>query len=155
MSNGAHFVDEGCGGVYIANAITQIVDPSSAFIVFDHAIWEGLGRQGLIPPNPHVPNEGGTLFKAESIAALAQAIGAPAAALTQTAQAYNAAHAGSALQTLAPPHRTTGKYQLMPITQGPFYAAPICAGITHTMTTKGMALQGFHRESPYVHCSNL
>jgi fumarate reductase flavoprotein subunit len=130
--DGARFVDEGRGGVYIANAITKIADPSSAFVVFDHAIWEGPGRNGLIPPNPHLPNEGGSLFKAESIAMLAQTIGVPGEALAQTVQAYNAAHAGGALSNLTPPRRAE-KYKPLPITQGPFYAAPLCTGITNTM----------------------
>lgn len=130
--DGARFVDEGRGGVYIANAITKLADPSSAFVVFDHAIWEGPGRNGLIPPNPHLPKEGGSLFKADSIAALAQTIGLPAAALTQTVEAYNAGHASNALLNLTPSRRAE-KYKPLPITQGPFYAAPMCVGITNTM----------------------
>ena len=131
--DGARFVDEGRGGVYIANAITKIADPLSAFVVFDHAIWEGPGRNGLIAPNPHLPGVGGTMIKAESIGALAQAIGVPAAALTQSVQAHNAAHASGTLLSLTPPRRATAKYQPMPIAQAPYYAAPLCTGITNTM----------------------
>jgi fumarate reductase flavoprotein subunit len=131
--DGARFVDEGRGGVYIANAITKITDPLSAFVVFDHAIWEGPGRNGLIAPNPHLPGVGGAMNKAESLAALAQAIGMPAAALAQSVQSYNAAYAGGALLTLTPPRRATAKYQPLPIAQAPYYAAPLCTGITNTM----------------------
>ena len=131
--DGARFVDEGRGGVYAANAITQLADPLSAFVVFDHAIWEGPGRNGLIAPNPHLPAVGGTLHKADSLDALAQVIGVPAAALTQTVQTYNAAHTGGGLLNLAPPRRATDKYKPMPLQQAPFYAAPLCAGITNTM----------------------
>ncbi len=132
-ADGTRFVDEGRGGVYIANAITKLADPLSAFTVFDHAIWEGFGRNGLIAPNPHLPAVGGTMIKAESIAALAQVMGVPAAALTQSVQTYNAAHASGALLNLTPPRRTTEKYKPMPIAQAPFYAAPLCTGITNTM----------------------
>lgn len=130
--DGARFVDEGRGGVFVANAIAGLADPSSAFVIFDHAIWEGPGRHGLIPPNPHLPNEGGSLFKAQSIEALAQNIGVPGEALAQSVQAYNAAHTGGTLSNLTPPRRA-GKYKPLPITQGPFYAAPLCTGITNTM----------------------
>jgi fumarate reductase flavoprotein subunit len=132
-ADGARFVDEGRGGVYIANAITKIADPLSAFVVFDHSIWEGPGRNGLIAPNPHLPAVGGAMIKAESLDALAQAMDVPAATLKQTVQAYNAAHASGALLSLTPPRRTTAKYQPMPIAQAPYYAAPLCTGITNTM----------------------
>lgn len=132
-ADGARFVDEGRGGVYIANAITKLADPLSAFVVFDHAIWEGPGRNGLIAPNPHLPAVGGTMIKAESLSALAQAMGVPPAALAQTVGSYNAANAGQTLLNLAPPRRATKKYKPMPIAQAPFYAAPLCTGITNTM----------------------
>src|SRR5205814_6801001 len=52
------FVDEGKGGVYVANAVAQLADPQSGFVIFDHAIWEKAGRNGLIPANPHLVKEG-------------------------------------------------------------------------------------------------
>ena len=79
---------------------------------------------GNTPPEPWRP--------ADSIAVLAQTIGVPDGALTQTVQAYNAAHTGGTLQSLTPPRRAE-KYKPLPITQGPFYAAPMCVGITNTM----------------------
>jgi fumarate reductase flavoprotein subunit len=132
-ADGARFTDEGRGGVYIANAITKLADPLSAFVLFDHAIWEGPGRNGLIAPNPHLPAVGGTMMKAESIDALAGIIGAPAATLTQSVTAYNAAHTGDGLLNLIPARRATDKYKPMPISRGPYYAAPLCTGITNTM----------------------
>lgn len=131
--DGARFVDEGRGGVYAANAIAKLADPLSAFVVFDHVIWEGPGRNGLIAPNPHLPAVGGTMHKAESLDALAQIIGVPAAVLAQSVQTYNAAHASSTLLNLTPPRRATEKYQPFMIAQAPFYAAPLCTGITNTM----------------------
>jgi fumarate reductase flavoprotein subunit len=131
--DGARFVDEGRGGVYIANAITKLSDPLSAFIVYDHTIWEGPGRNGLIAPNPHLPGVGGTMIKAESLDALAQAMGVPAETLKQTVQTYNAAHGSDALLSISPPRRATVKYKPFPIAQAPYYAAPLCTGITYTM----------------------
>ncbi len=131
--DGTRFVDEGRGGVYIANAITKLADPLSTFVVFDQTIWEGPGRNGLIAPNPHLPGVGGTMLRADSLDALAQAMGVPAAALTQSVQAYNAACAGNALLNMSPPRRATEKYKPFPVAKAPYYAAPLCTGITYTM----------------------
>jgi len=53
-ADGRRFVDEGRGGVYVANAVARLDDPLSAMVVFDRAIWEKGGRNGLIPANPHL-----------------------------------------------------------------------------------------------------
>jgi len=130
--DGRRFVDEGRGGVFLANTIAALPDPLSAMIVFDHAIWEGPGRHGLIPSNPHLPKVGGTLHQAADLAGLARAAGLPADALAQTVAAHNAAVANGTLTALTPA-RGTLKGKPMPIATGPFYAAPLCAGITYTM----------------------
>ncbi len=129
---GERFVDEGRGGVYVANAIAQLADPLSAAVVFDQAIWDGAGRNGLIPSNPNLPEAGGTLLQAASIAELALKLGCPPAQLQATVAAYNAAIQAGAPATLSPPRRIT-RHAAQPITMAPFYAAPVCAGITTTM----------------------
>jgi len=40
---GARFVDEGLGGVYLANAIAWSDDPLDSWMIFDEAIWKGPG----------------------------------------------------------------------------------------------------------------
>jgi fumarate reductase flavoprotein subunit len=65
--SGERFVDEGRGGVYVANAIARLPDPLSSAVVFDQAIWEAGGRQGIIAANPHLPLAGGTLLKADTL----------------------------------------------------------------------------------------
>ena len=83
-AKGDRFTDEGRGGVYIANAIAQLSDPLSAVVVFDNAIWEGAGRAGLIPPNPHAPAVGGTLVSGADLEALARNLAMDPSHLTGT-----------------------------------------------------------------------
>ena len=129
---GERIVDEGRGGVYIANAIAQLRDPLSAAVVFDESIWEGPGRNGLIPANPHLPAVGGTLLHADSLEALARELGMAATALAGTVQRYNQAVEGGTLASLAPP-RGSSRYAPRSIAFPPFYAIPVCVGITNTM----------------------
>lgn len=135
--DGNRFDDEGLGGVHAANAVAGLEDPQSAFVVFDQPIWEGAGCNGLISVNPHLTREGGTLHRADSVPELAALIGA--ADLEATVAAYNQAVGTGAIGALAPP-RTTLKGTPEPIRAGPFYAAPVCVGITYTMG--GIAIDG-------------
>ena len=131
-ATGERFVDEGRGGVYIANAIAKLDDQFSAVVIFDHAIWEGPGRGGLIPVNPHLPAVGGTMHGASDLAALARQIGMEPRRFTDTVRGYNDAIANGALAALEPARRTS-RHPALPIAVAPFYAAPLCAGITATM----------------------
>jgi len=129
---GARFADEGAGGVYVANLIAQLPDPLSAWVIFDHASWESAGRHGLIPANPHLPKVGGTLLQTSDLTGLPGSIGMPQTVLEQTIATYNSALARAATDKLDPP-RGTRKGKPQPILTAPFYAAPVCAGITYTM----------------------
>jgi fumarate reductase flavoprotein subunit len=129
---GRRFADEGAGGVFVANTIAQLDDPLSAWVVFDHASWEGPGRNGLIPANPHLPKVGGTLHQAADLAALARAAGIEPALLIRTVAAYNDALTSGQTEKLEPA-RGARKGKPQPIATAPFYAAPLCAGITYTM----------------------
>ncbi len=131
-TSGRRFVDEGRGGIFIANAIAALQDPLSASLVFDESIWTGPGRSGLIPTNPHLPGQGGTLHKAGSIEELAKAMGAEPAVLRATVDAYNSSLENGETSGLQPP-RGNAKGAPMPIRKAPFFAAPVCAGITYTM----------------------
>lgn len=129
--DGRRFVDEGRGGVFVANMIAQLDDPLTAAVVFDQGIWEAGGRQGIVAANPHLPMAGGTLHKADTLEGIAQILGVDAAALKATVQAYNEAIANGTLDKLAPARRTT-KHQPQAIVKAPYYAIPACAGITNT-----------------------
>ena len=129
---GLRIADEGMGGVFLANAVARLADPACATAIFDGAIWQGPGRSASIPPNPVLVREGGTLHQADTVAALAAKIGVPPRALEDTLEKYNEAVRSGRCQTLDPP-RSTHKRTPMGITAPPFYAVPICAGITYTM----------------------
>jgi fumarate reductase flavoprotein subunit len=55
-STGRRFVDEGLGGVAMANAIAKLDDPLSSFLIMNAAIWEAAGRDFLLPPTLRSPN---------------------------------------------------------------------------------------------------
>lgn len=132
-ASGRRFVDEGRGGVYVANAVARLDDPLSAHVIFDGAIWEKAGRNGLIPANPHLQKEGATIYRADTLEALASAARLPADTLKRTISDYNEAIAGKRLQSGYTPSRQTARYEACPIATAPFHALPMCAGITYTM----------------------
>lgn len=87
-------------------------------------------------------NGGGTLYRADTIDALADLAGFDAATLRDTVATYNAAVRDGRAATLSPPRSAkTGSPQ--PIETPPFFAIPICAGITNTMG--GIATDGCGR----------
>jgi len=130
-AQGRRFVDEGRGGTYLANQLTKLDDPASAWVVFDHATWEGPGRESLYPANPHIERGGGTVLRAETLEDLARQMGVDAATLTGTITAYNTAatSGGSALSSLPIPRSGAPRA----LTQAPFMAIPMAPGITATM----------------------
>jgi fumarate reductase flavoprotein subunit len=134
---GQRYTDEGRGGVSVANAVATLDDPLSSTCVFDHTIWEGAGRNGLIAANPHLVKEGATIFEAADLDALAAKAGLNASNLKQTVAAYNTALANSSDAAEFKPadgiSRRSKKYKAMPITKPPFYAVPMVSGITYTM----------------------
>jgi fumarate reductase flavoprotein subunit len=131
---GGRFLDEGLGGVYITNAVAWSEDPLDSWVVFDEAIWNGPGRAELfqIAANPGLVTAKGTMFKADTIERLEQVAGFPAGGLSKTIAEYNAAVARHSLQGLSP-SRTTHSFAAMSIAKPPFYAVPMCAGLTFTM----------------------
>ena len=132
-ATGQRVADEGYGGIYLSNAIARLPDPLGTTIVFDQAIWDGPpGRGHVQPPNPLVPETGGTLHRADTLAALAAMIALPAARLESLVAEYNKALDQGTLQKLTPPRRAD-RHKPWPIKTAPFYAMPICTAITNTM----------------------
>ncbi len=126
------FMDEGGGGVFMSNAIARLADPLSTTAIFDEAIWDGPGREFLLPANPNLVSAGGTLYTAPSLAELARTLGLPGEALEATVAEYNAAVGARRTEGLSPP-RTTSEYPAHPVRTAPFHAVRLCAGITYTM----------------------
>jgi fumarate reductase flavoprotein subunit len=140
---GDRFVDEGIGGVALSNALARMSDPLCATAIFDHATWETVGRADFTPPNPYLPQCGGTLVTALSIVELARSLDLPAAALNRSVDTFNAAVAAGSLASLTPPRShgssvgahdlTAARNVARAIVQPPFHAIRVCAGLTYTM----------------------
>ena len=139
---GQRFLDEGKGGVYMANEVARLEDPLTATVVFDDAVWTGLAADNRYPPcmNPVFVKAGGTVLEADDLATLAQKAGLPPDGLAKTVTAHNAAIEGTASPS---PVRSTDRFRPKPIATPPFRAIPICAGITYTLG--GVAVDGDSR----------
>ncbi|MEI7712407.1 MAG: FAD-dependent oxidoreductase [Rhodospirillales bacterium] len=129
---GQRFLDEGMGGVHMANTIARGSDPLCATLIMDTAIWEGPGRSARIPANPALERAGGTILRGNTLRELAGAAKLDPDGLEATVATYNAACASGNFDSLSPV-RSTDKGKPMPIAKGPFVAIPACAGITYTM----------------------
>lgn len=152
---GERFVDEGLGGVFVANTIARLANPLSTWAILDHAIWEGPGRTARIPANPQLANAGGTIFKANSLAELAAKTGIAAERLERTVRDYNQALATAQTASLTPP-RSAQPIVPSSIGEPPYYAVPLCAGMTYTfggiytdgdarvMSTRGAPIDGLY-----------
>jgi len=152
---GERFVDEGQGGVFVANTIARLENPLSAWAILDNAIWEGPGRTARIPANPQLANAGGTIIKAGTLAELAAKTGIAAERLQQTVRDYNAALVAGNTASLSPA-RSAQPITPMPISQPPYFAVPLCAGMTYTfggiltdgdgrvMSTRGAPIAGLY-----------
>lgn len=147
-ADGERFTDEGRGGVFIANAIAKLDDPLSVCALFDEEVWQGPGKNARIPANPLLGEAGATIHRAPTLAALAQLIGVPEDRLERTVSEYNKAYAAGTLAGLTPPRSDkpipgNAPIPTMPITAPPYYAVPLCAGIT--MTMGGIAIDAHAR----------
>ncbi len=131
-ADGLRFVDEGLGGVAIANTLAKKTDPAEAFVVFDQSTWEGPGRQRALPPNPTLASAGATIYQAASLPELAQLCHVPAAAFSGQIEAYNTALKNQTLAQMVP-RRSIHKYDALPIVRAPYFAIPVVPGITYTM----------------------
>ena len=98
---------------------------------------ETAGKAAQIPPNSQLPAAGGTLHRADTIEAVAEAAGLPPKNLAATVSDYNDAVRFNWLVTLLP-ERSARSGAPRRIVTPPLFAIPICAGITNTMG--GMAV---------------
>ncbi len=113
--SGHRFCDERRGGIFIANRLAELPDPQSAFVVFDTAIWNGAGRKGQIAANPNFVRAGASIHWAQTLQDLAAKAKIEGAALVASVAEFNASG------------------PKVPIAASPFFAAPLCPGITYTM----------------------
>ncbi len=138
-SDGKRFCDEGRGGISIANAVARLENPLSAVAIFDSAIWDDARATDIVPPNPSLVESGGTLFSAPDLKELAVAADVDADGLVGTIGEFNRWVEGERGAGLSP-NRSSSIHPAWPIATPPFYAAPVCAGIT--VTSGGIAIDG-------------
>lgn len=135
--SGRRFMDESLGGHYMSNALARHGD-GLGWVVFDHAMWEGIGRHFFCPPNPNLVNAGGTLHRADSVAELAAMLDIPAERLQSGVDSVNAEVAARALRARDGEEGkmtvySRGRYQHERFAHAPFYAAPACGALTSTL----------------------
>jgi fumarate reductase flavoprotein subunit len=136
-ARGRRFTDEGLAGVAIANAIARSDDPLGTVAIFDDAIWQASGKTYVMSANPFLIEAGATFYRGETIEEVATKASLPPSAVATTVAQYNEALASGTLGRLDPVrsddigHIWGSKAQ--PIRKSPFYAVPLCAGITYTM----------------------
>jgi fumarate reductase flavoprotein subunit len=140
--DGRRILDEGLGGISITNDLARLDDPLCGTVIYDAPIWETAGKAAQIPPNPQLLAGGSTLYRSQSLENLAEIAGLPTTAVIETITAYNAAIRDGQLDALSP-KRSTRSGQPRPIETAPFFAIPICAGITNTMG--GIVIDGHGR----------
>jgi fumarate reductase flavoprotein subunit len=148
-SKGNRLADEGLGGIFLANQIAWQQDPVDYFLIVDDALWNSeVAIRTADPANPDSPNpdvveKGGVLNRADSIEALAAEAGIDGAGLRRTVDAYNAAVEAGDLSRLEPKRSVAQQQAVRPIVKAPFYAVPLCIGLTFTMG--GPAVDGNSR----------
>ncbi len=151
-ASGRRFADEGLGGVFMANAIAAEDDPQGAVAIFDQRIWETAGKNGARPANSLLEKGGATLHRSDTLKGLAERAGLPADVLAATVSAHNIAVETGKFETLDPPRSDNPANRAQAIMIAPFYAVPLCAGITYTMG--GVAIDGQcrvqHREGGVI-----
>jgi len=108
-------------------------EPLSTSVIFDDAIWNKAGKQGLIPANPHVPHEGGTVHQASSIEELAKVSAMDVDVLQETLSQYNESVERNDFANTVSLSRSHSKHRPQAILQAPYYSIPMCVGITYTM----------------------
>ena len=139
---GRRFMDEGLGGVFMANCIARLQDPLSTVAIFDRKIWEGPATDHLLPPNPHLVLSGGSVIAAKSLDDLAARLHMPGEPLKETVAQFNAA-VQTGTTGMLEPRRSSLKTAPHPVLHAPYYAVRLVAGITYTMG--GLAIDDMGR----------
>lgn len=137
--NGRRVADEDAGEAEyafidepLANIIAKSETPGDCWVVFDHHVWETVGRTGRpdqknIPMNPGLLDAGGTLLVEDTIEHLSDAMGLPTEALVDTVERFN--RFCTEKVPITPPRGGAPS----PIEVAPFYAVPLIAAVTFTM----------------------
>ncbi|MFM9970528.1 MAG: FAD-dependent oxidoreductase [Burkholderiales bacterium] len=139
-ATGKRFANEGLGGVFMANAIAAQEDPQGTVAIFDQRIWETAGKEGARPANSLLEKGGATIHRSDNLQDLAKLAGLPADLLQATVSAHNVAVETGKFEALDPPRSNNAVNPAQAIMVPPFFAVPLCAGVTYTMG--GVAIDG-------------
>ncbi|MSQ50527.1 MAG: FAD-binding protein [Betaproteobacteria bacterium] len=131
-AHGKRVADEGRGGIVLANLLAQIDDPLATTLIFDDIVWNSIAKKGPTAGNPMIMSCGATLHQANDLETLATKADICARGLVATVNELNAAIINGSVDSLKP-KRSMKPLAAMPIATPPFYAIPICSGITATM----------------------
>src|SRR5689334_15732652 len=88
--DGIRFVDEGRGDVAVANELARSADVTGAILIFDDDSWQAAKDDSFSnlvktpAPNPWLMDNGGDIFRSETIEGLSQVLGLDAMGLRQT-----------------------------------------------------------------------
>jgi fumarate reductase flavoprotein subunit len=132
--SGNRFVDEGRGDVAVANELARSSDVTGATLIFDHATWHAakddvFSKSVKTPaPNPWLMDNGGEIFRDETIEGLAKEIGVDAVNLAKTVDQYNRAIESDRQGLLSVPR--SGRPKPLHV---PLYGLKVVSGITFTM----------------------
>lgn len=132
--DGIRFVDEGRGDVAVANKLARSADVTGAILIFDDDSWQAAKDDSFSnlvktpAPNPWLMDNGGDIFRSETIEGLSQVLGLDAMGLRQTISDYNRAIDTNANKSLRIPR--SGKPKLL---RAPYYGLRVAPGITFTM----------------------
>lgn len=128
----------GLSGTGYVNLVARAASDLHPWAVCDARAWEGPAAAGALPANPLLPELGGTLLEEPTLDALAASMGVRARALASAVSQHNA------LVRAAGEARFPGaKHTAAQVTEPPFYAVPVVAGITNTLG--GLAVDGAAR----------
>jgi fumarate reductase flavoprotein subunit len=143
--DGLRIGDEGLGSeewaaidTPLAIPILRTPAPGDSWMVFDHDVWETVGRgmdrervgaTGTEPTglNPYLLEAGGTLLTAPTLEGMAREMSVPIEPFLATARAFNQFCIDGT--PLDPPRASRAK----PIVRAPFHAIPLITGIFYMM----------------------
>ena len=140
--DGRRILDEGLGGISITNDLARLDDPLCGTVICDAPIWRPPARRRKSRPTRSCSPAAARCTAPKRWRSWPKLPLCRSTALIETIAAYNDAIRDNRLATLSP-KRSTRSGQPRRIETPPFFAIPICAGITNTMG--GIAIDGHGR----------
>jgi fumarate reductase flavoprotein subunit len=123
-------------GIALTNAVAKTADPRSYVAILDAPAWAGsewtqspAQFQGTYSANPAIAANGGRVYQADDLAALAELAQLDPQGVVATVAEFNAAVRSGEAESLDIPRGGEPR----PIETAPFYAIPVVPGMTYTL----------------------